>query len=49
MIENQRLYAAVGYEETRRGSEGVFDTSLCGGDLLVQRLTDLTDRGADDA
>jgi len=24
MIENQKLYAAIGYEETRRGSEGVY-------------------------
>jgi hypothetical protein len=24
MIENQSLSAAIGYEETRRGSEGVY-------------------------
>jgi hypothetical protein len=49
MIENRRLYAAIGYEETRRGSEGVYEHVFMGRDLLVQRLIDLTDRGADDA
>jgi hypothetical protein len=35
MVENQRLYASIGYEETRRGREAGYDRvfmrkQLCG-------------------
>jgi hypothetical protein len=39
MLENQRLYASIGYEETERGSEAgydrVFDPTLHSADKRV--------------
>jgi hypothetical protein len=29
MVENQRLYASIGYEETGRGSEAGYDRVSC--------------------
>jgi len=38
MTENQRLYAALGYEETGRGLEGGYESYLCANGLPANRL-----------